>query len=267
MWKKLNSGSTMLQAKLAIPSPADDGNPVKSFVQLEYYNGVQLLQTVHKSLSGLSKVIRGTALLDEKVSRLADALLRQETPAKWLKMWDGPEDPVEYIQTVVGKANEVQKWLGRVDSGSLLTGDLDLADLFHPDTFLGALRQLTAREFGMPMDELKLANSWNRSGLTGAKISISVVGMMLEGAAFDGNRLVASEHDSPTHSMAPGCVLAWVPDNLPDHYSREEAIRLPLYLNSERDKIVASLDLPCGSSGSQDKWLQSGTVLFLSSVI
>ncbi len=63
------------------------------------------LQTVHKSLSGLTKVIRGTALVDEKVSRLADNLMKQQTPAAWQKMWEGPEEPVQYITTIVTRYN------------------------------------------------------------------------------------------------------------------------------------------------------------------
>jgi dynein heavy chain 2 len=61
------------------------------------------LQTVHKSLSGLTKVIRGTALVDDKVSRLADNLMNLTTPATWQKMWEGPEDPIEYITTIVAR--------------------------------------------------------------------------------------------------------------------------------------------------------------------
>ncbi len=63
------------------------------------------MQTVHKSLSGLTKVIRGTALVDEKVSRLADNLMKQQTPAAWQKMWEGPEEPVQYITTIVTRYN------------------------------------------------------------------------------------------------------------------------------------------------------------------
>ena len=40
-------------------------------------------------------------MLDEKVSRLADNLMKQQTPQSWQKMWEGPEEPVEYITTIV----------------------------------------------------------------------------------------------------------------------------------------------------------------------
>ena len=65
----------------------------------------------------------------------------------WQDMWEGPEDPMEYIKVIVHKASKVhESWFGRVTSGSSLAQhELNLSDLFHPETFLGALRQSTAR--------------------------------------------------------------------------------------------------------------------------
>ncbi len=39
----------------------------------------------------------------------------------------------------------VQGWVERAERGGLLSEMLDLSELFHPDTFLNALRQETAR--------------------------------------------------------------------------------------------------------------------------
>jgi dynein heavy chain 2 len=199
LWKKLNQGSSLLQMKLAAPgSESSDGggsntprgsqvDPVKAFVQLEFYNAVSLLQKVHKSLVGLSKVIRGTALLDEAVSKLADFLMKQETPSSWQKSWEGPEDPMDYIKVIVAKVNRVEKWSAKANS--LLQANsneepLDLSDLFHPDTFFGAFRQATARHYSVSMESLKLINSWstgssNRGGVaTTAKLPIRVTGII-----------------------------------------------------------------------------------------
>ena len=198
LWKKLNQGSSLLQTKIAQPGSElaetnaggtprqNQVDPVKAFVQLEFYNAVNLLQKVHKSLVSLSKVIRGTALLDETVSKLADLLMRQETPPSWQTLWEGPEDPMEYIKVIVVKVNRVERWNRK--SGSLLQSNsnedpLDLSDLFHPDTFLGAFRQATARDYSMSMESLKLVNSWstgssNRGGVAStAKSPIRVTGI------------------------------------------------------------------------------------------
>ena len=55
---------------------------MKAFVDLEHYNGLSLIQKVHRSLVSLSKVIRGSILVDESVSKLADKLMGQETPPR-----------------------------------------------------------------------------------------------------------------------------------------------------------------------------------------
>ena len=78
LWKKLNQGTGVLQLKLQPPNASDESS-MKEFVQLEYYNGVGLLQSVHKTLAGVSKVIRGTSLLNDKVFKLAANLLRKDS--------------------------------------------------------------------------------------------------------------------------------------------------------------------------------------------
>ena len=61
----------------------------------------------------------------------------------WLGKWDGPEDPMQYLRGLVARTVAIQRW---VEAGSRLLSDtLDLSELFHPDTFLNALRQQTAR--------------------------------------------------------------------------------------------------------------------------
>lgn len=261
LWKKLNQGSTLLQLKLNAPSEESAGDPIKAFVQLEFYNGVNLIQAVHKSMASLVKVIRGAQLLDEKVAVLADSLMRQETPGRWQKMWDGPEDPMVYVKAIVDKATAVQGWNASLERGKLLNSEVNLSDLFNPGTFLGALRQLTAREYSISMDELKFANSWTRGGVAGAKIPVKVSGIKIEGAVFDGVKLTESQWDSPTYSAAPSCTFAWIPKTSQDHYRQNEAMKLPLYNTNMRDKILTFVQVPSG--GEDNKWLKAGTVLFL----
>ena len=212
LWKKLNQGTGMLQAKIQQPT-GHESNPMKAFIELEYFNGVALLQHVHKSLAGISKVIRGTHFLTEKIASTAASLLQQETPTNWLSKWSGPENPTEFIKAMVLKVNEIQKWSSKIEQGSLLKENIDLSDLFHPDTFLSALAQQTAREYGVSMSDLKLQSSWSRGGMPGVKLSVKIHALELEGAMFDGVRLSASMHDSPSIQVAPTCTLAWVPDS------------------------------------------------------
>ena len=65
--------------KVSLPSDKSGSQlPTSSFVLLERYNAIKLLQSVHASLAALSKVIRGTQLLTKEVQDLAQALMSLE---------------------------------------------------------------------------------------------------------------------------------------------------------------------------------------------
>ena len=67
----------------------------------------------------------------------------------------------------------VQGWVEKVERGSLLSSEVNLADLFHPNTFLNAIRQKTARLSKVSMDELRLVCSWIGK-VGGAKYQVKV---------------------------------------------------------------------------------------------
>lgn len=72
-------GVNLIQMKVAPPvEKSGNESPIVSFIQLERYNAIRLVQIVHQSLASLSKVIRGTQLLNKDVQNLAAALLNQE---------------------------------------------------------------------------------------------------------------------------------------------------------------------------------------------
>ena len=68
-----------------------------------------------------------------------------QVPVSWLREWEGPEEPALYLRSLVGKTLALGVWEERGREGRVLQDTLDLSELFHPDTFLNALRQQTAR--------------------------------------------------------------------------------------------------------------------------
>lgn len=63
----------------------------------------------------------------------------------WMKKWEGPEDPMHYLRALVAKTMAIEEWVEKNERRTLLNETLDLSELFHPDTFLNAFRQQTAR--------------------------------------------------------------------------------------------------------------------------
>uniref|UniRef100_A0A8C9SU16 Dynein cytoplasmic 2 heavy chain 1 n=1 Tax=Scleropages formosus TaxID=113540 RepID=A0A8C9SU16_SCLFO len=201
LWKKLNQGSSLIHQKVASPSE-NHSSPVLSFIVLEQFNVIRLVQSIHQSLAALSKVIRGTSLLTAEVHKLGLALLNQECPLSWQDKWEGPDDPVQYLRAVVTRALAIQGWVERAERNTLMSDILDLSELFHPDTFLNALRQETARSMGCSMDSLKFVASW-KTRIPEAKLQVKVGGLQLEGCSFDGSCLSENQHDSPSVSAVP----------------------------------------------------------------
>ncbi|XP_018422828.1 PREDICTED: cytoplasmic dynein 2 heavy chain 1 [Nanorana parkeri] len=259
LWKKLNQNSNLIHQKMSPPTE-QHGSPILSFIILEQFNAIRLVQSIHQSLAALSKVIRGTSLLSSEVQSLASALLEQKCPLAWQNKWEGPEEPLQYLRGLVSRAVAIQNWMEKAEKQSLLSDTLDLSELFHPDTFLNALRQETARTMNCSMDNLRFVASW-KGRIHDAKLQVKISGLQLEGCSFDGNRLLENQHDSPSVSMVPPCYMAWITQNTLAIYSPEECISLPVYTSAERDRVVTNIDVPCG--GSQNQWIQCGAALFL----
>ncbi|XP_072706738.1 cytoplasmic dynein 2 heavy chain 1 isoform X3 [Ciconia boyciana] len=259
LWKKLNQNSNLIHQKVS-PPVEQQGSPILSFITLEQFNAIRLVQSVHQSLASLSKVIRGTSLLNSEVQRLARALLNQKCPLTWQTKWEGPEDPLQYLRSLVARAFAIQNWVEKAEKQKLLSDTLDLSELFHPDTFLNALRQETARVMSCSVDSLKFTASW-KGRIQEGKLQVKISGLQLEGCSFDGNRLSENLHDSPSVSSVLPCYIAWIPQDAYGPYSPEECISLPVYTSVERDRVVTNIDVPCG--GNQDQWIQCGAALFL----
>ena len=68
-----------------------------------------------------------------------------KVPLSWSSRLEGPEDPIHWLRALVAKTLALGSWVEKCNSNSLLKDVLDLSELLHPDTFLNALRQQTAR--------------------------------------------------------------------------------------------------------------------------
>lgn len=67
------------------------------------------------------------------------------------------------------------------------------------------------REYKTSMDNLEFVTVWLRSGIPNAQVAMKWSGLQMEGASFDGSRLLHNSHDSPSITVAPVCTVAWIP--------------------------------------------------------
>lgn len=102
----------------------------------------------------------------------------------------------------------------------MLQKPVNLSDLLHPETFLNAFRQRSARLFKVAIDELKLVSSFE-NGKLDKQASIQLDGLYLQGCAFDGKAMSDIRGQAPEILALPSCNIAWISEKQADPYPQE----------------------------------------------
>lgn len=99
-----------------------------------------MVEKIDESMEALNKVLFGTGLLTNEIIQEATDLLSGKVPNKWSNMWEGSENPSTWLKGFSKRAYGLKKWIAKLKDGSLLKNDINLAELFHPEIFLNAIR-------------------------------------------------------------------------------------------------------------------------------
>ena len=70
----------------------------------------------------------------------------------------------------------MKTWLSKAPNAQILKEPVTLADLFHPETFLSAFRQRSARALKKGIDDLKLVCSFEDKVMRGGNIIAVITG-------------------------------------------------------------------------------------------
>jgi len=151
------------------------------------------------------------------------------------------------------------QWVQRAQAGQLLSQAVCISDLLHPETFLNAFRQKSARQNDVAIDELKLVSSFEQGRIQSNGI-IQVEGLFLQGCAFDGARMNEIRGKASEVIQLPTCNLAWISDKQPDPYP-SNTVETPLYFNLDREKLLCTLKM--AANGQDSVFIISGVALFL----
>lgn len=219
----------------------------------------EILMNVHQSISIIGSVLQGTEMLTDTSQREATQLLKGAVPTSWDSKWEGPENPNDWIRVVNKKAQALLGWLQRVQQKRLLEQPVQLSDLFHPETFLNALRQRSARHLRIAIDELKLVSAFEAAKVPKAT-AVQVEGLWLQGCAFDGRRMADSRDAAEELVLLPTCHMAWIHEAEPDPYA-EGTVATPIYHALDRETLLCTLSLP--NAGDEATRVIGGTALFL----
>jgi len=86
---------------------------------------------------------------------------------------------------------------------------------------------------------------------------------MGQGAVMSaGSGLKSCNRDTPTWNSAPPCSLSWT---VKDNKAREEekTVAVPVYADMERQRLIATLDVPFANDETADQWSRAGVALSL----
>lgn len=139
---------------------------------------------------------------------------------------------------------------------------MNLSDLFHPETFLNALRQRSARQLKHAIDEMKLVSSFEQ-GKVNIQAGVQLDGLWLQGCDFDGVRLNEIRDTSGSSSELinlPPCNIAWIRREDQEPYS-SGTVNVPVYHSIDREKLLCTFNVP--NNGEDWKRIIGGVALFL----
>ncbi len=265
------SGAHTGAGPAATAGASKQSDPVDDFVLMECDLAGEHCGTVDASLAALKKVLFGSGLLTPVIQSIATALLNGMIPLDWQRLWEaGPEKPPAWLRDLVRRRLALLKWkqsLSKGGSAALLSNALSLADLFHPATFVNALRQQTARKLHRAIDQVKLICAWDRDARKlrqDCPLPCVLSQLLLQGAGFSGNGLQESSPEASELVPVPEVTIGFVPMQAGDSYAADSAVAVPVYLTPSREEFLMELSMPMSQSGDQDRWILTGLALFLS---
>ena len=281
-WSQVLQSSDVL--RLSNPLAAADGPPgssgsdeagaaIEAFLGLELDHGLGLVGDVADELASLERVLRGQSLMTPTLMNRATVLMRRGVPEDWYARWEGPLEPLAWLQGLVSKTVAVGA-LARGKQGGSSVGQrlldnkgaggegIDLNDFFRPQAFLNALRQEAARAADVSMDGLRLVIAWEAGLLRAAPHPVTIAPLLLQGCVLDARAaaLRPADGETPTLSPMPPATIAWV-SAAGNASPYDRTVMLPVYETPARDKTVVTFEVPC--DGPEAEWVLAGAAICL----
>lgn len=198
-------------------------------------------------------------MLSDKSQKEANFLMKGQVPPSWETNWEGPENPSDWIRVVNKKAMALLGWLQKIQQKQLLERPVNLSDLFHPETFLNALRQRSARQLKQAIDELKLASSFESNKIP-RDCCIQIEGLWLQGCDFDRNKMKDIKDQGQELIQLPICYMGWISKKDPDPYM-DSVVSTPIYHTLDRETLLCTINVL--NDGSESVRIIGGTAIFL----
>ncbi|KAG6550186.1 hypothetical protein Mapa_008144 [Marchantia paleacea] len=236
--------------------------PICTFLVLELETAESILNAIQLVLAAIVEALKpGTQHMSQRASDDCQRLVSGHVPECWTNLWEGPNEPLEYLKAVLQRASGISKYRDLRSTNGLQVEALDPSTFFNPKAFLSAVCQQAAWSLHTTLDRLKLITVWDPTLLSQfSGLSPVTTLLQIEGATFDGQVLSKTVPETPTLSIVPPCTFAWVHADTRPLYN--SFISVPLYDSLARCKLVTDVQVPCLEEEKQ-QWLLAGIAFFL----
>ena len=253
MWKSIYNESTIENMK-SLAKKISSSDPMTLYIKSEANQLADLTIKVQSCLNDINNALNKNYIITSQIINNCQHLLKNVIPEEWSNIWDGPELPNSYLKSLGKKIKGMINYIKNVNGDNLLQScDINLSEFLHPEAFINALRQKTAREKKIPIDELEIVSEFRDSG----DISAKIVGLFLQGSDFDGSKLVDISGNQSEIINMPKCIFRFVKGK----QKSNDEIEIPLYENLFREHFICQLGLKF--KGDIEKIILKGIALCL----
>jgi dynein heavy chain 2 len=185
-------------------------------------------------------------------------LLQNVVPEMWTMIWEGPELPLNYIKSLGKKLLALNNYNKSALNDTVLNSNINLSEFLHPEAFLSALRQKTARKNKIPIDQMLINCDFEANPYKGEIIFAKITGLFLQGSDFDGSRLIEITGNKSEILSLPTLNIFWKKLNSEQNSGTMD---IPVYENIFREHFICKFKIPI--SGKLDDTILKGIAICL----
>lgn len=148
-----------------------------------------LLKVIRVSLTELDQGLKGQLNITDQMEALSHSLSINQVPGNWGKAYFSKKSLIDWYADLLLRVEQLNEWQEDMETPICLW----ISGLFNPMSFLTAIMQSTAREHGLPLDDMCLKtdvlNVRDKTELqANAEAGAYIHGFFLEGAGWEYGR-------------------------------------------------------------------------------
>jgi dynein heavy chain 1, cytosolic len=227
-------------------------NPLFRFLEREMQIANKLLKVVRNDLMQLKEMIAGTVKFTNSIRQIAQDLHTDTVPKSWKLYPIAPVTVAEWLLDFKARLNQLTTLTEETTKSPSNFGKKGvwLGGFFFPEAFMTATRQATSQRHKWSLDELTLEI---KIGSQADEDSFVVNGLRIEGASWTKDELEFTDELSIDLALT---TIKWIKGEV----TGNNLIKLPVYLNSLRNKLLFSVKI-LGGKHKPNTWYQRGVAI------